>query len=485
LDITKYIQECGAILNTMPDTVLLLDKMGKIVFVNEASLKKYGYDKKDLVGKSFLELEFIPAYSKKIAAENMAKRLKGEQIKPYAISINAADGTPRYNELNAATMDWQGETIEIVVLRDITERRRTEQMLFESAERYRDLFEYANDLIQSVDTSGRYLYVNRMWRETLGYDQHEVDNITMFDVIHPDSLPHCQQLFGRVLEGETLSHVQVTFLTKDNKEIEVEGNVNCAYENGAPIATRGIFRDITKQKSTEEELEKMRRDFASMIVHDLRSPMTSIKGFTDLMSAERLGPISDKQSTALKIMKEAVDKQLALINDYLDLSKMESGQIDIDFQKVDIARPVSAAIRLVEVQAGLKKIALNSKIEAGLPAVLGSEPKLEQVLVNLLTNAVKFTDEGGSIVISAGKSKDAGMIEVSVSDTGIGIAADAMSNLFEKYRQIINSKASEQKGTGLGLVICKLIVEAHGGKIRAESEVGKGSTFYFTVRMAD
>jgi len=479
MDIARYIKECGSILDTMPDTVLLLDKTGKIIFVNEVSLKNYGYAKEAVVGKRFLELDFIPAYSKKIAAENMARRLKGQKVKPYAITINASDGTPRYNELNASTMDWGGETIEIVMLRDITERRRTEQLLFESAERYRDLFEHANDLIQSVDADGHFVYVNKAWKEALGYSQNEVDQMTIFDVIHPSSLPHCQQTFESVLSGEEANNVQATFLTKNGKEIEVEGSVNCRFENGKPVATRGIFRNISTQKQTEDELNKLRRDFASMIVHDLRSPMNSIKGFTDLMAAERLGSISEKQVTALKIMQESVNKQLALINDYLDLSKLESGQIEIDFQRLDISQPVAAAMRLVEVQAGLKNIAVSSKIEPNLPYALGAEAKLEQVLVNLLTNAVKFTGEGGSISVSA--AKDGDVIRVSVSDTGIGIAADEMPHLFEKYRQVITGKAAEQKGTWLGLVISKLIVEAHGGKIWAESVEGEGSTFSFTL----
>lgn len=483
MDISKYIAECGPILNTMPDTVLLLDKTGKIIFVNEIALKNYGYNKEDVVGKNFLELAFIPTDSKKIAAENMAKRLKGEQVKPYAITINASDRTPRYQEVNAATADFGGQMVEIVMLRDITERRRTEQMLFDSAERYRDLFENANDLIQSVDAEGRYLYVNRAWRETLGYSQEEIDRLTMFNIVHPESMPHCQATFEKVMGGEELANVQAKFITKNGKTIEVEGNVNCRFEDGKPMATRGVFRNITQQKRAEQDLEKLKRDFASMIVHDLRSPMTSIKGFTDLMVAGRLGSISEKQVKALKIMQEAVNKQLALINDYMDLSKMESGQIDIDFQRLDVSQPISTAMRLVEVQAGLKNIGLSFEIEPDLPLALGSQAKLEQVLVNLLTNAVKFTNEEGSISVSAVKDDD--MIRVSVTDTGIGIAADQMPLLFEKYRQVITGKADEHKGTGLGLVISKLIVEAHGGVIWAESVEGEGSTFSFTLPIED
>jgi len=484
MDISKYIEECSGILDTIPDMVLILDKTGKILFVNEAPLRAYGYEKKDVQGINFLELEFIPEDSKRVTADNMIKRMRGETVKPYAVCINASDGTPIYHEINATSVDWQGETIDVVIMRDITERRQAEQMLFDSAERYHDLFEHANDLIQSVDMDGRYIYVNRTWRQTLGYSQQDLDNMTFHDVIAPESMEHCQTIFGQVMAGEDVSNVEATFVTKDKRRIVVQGNVNCAYKDGKPVATRGIFRNVTDQKKAEDELEKARRDFASMIVHDLRSPLTSIKGFTDLMAAERLGPISEGQIKALKIIKEAVDKQLSLINDYLDVSKLESGQMEVDLQAVDIRQPIRKAMRLVEVQAGLKNINLTPNIESGLPQVLGAEEKLEQVLLNLLANAVKFTGEGGSIVVSASRAQESDMVQVSVSDTGTGIPADEMPHLFQKYRQLVAAKSNGEKGTGLGLVIARLIVVAHGGRIWAESEINKGSTFHFTVPAA-
>jgi signal transduction histidine kinase len=236
-------------------------------------------------------------------------------------------------------------------------------------------------------------------------------------------------------------------------------------------------------KKSEEEIQKLKQDFASMIVHDLRSPMTAIKGFTDLMATRHLGQITDKQTLALTTMQKSVDTQLSLINDYLDLSRLEAGRMDINLKPLDLNQVITSAVRLVEVLAELENLKLTVEMDPALPFVLGDEAKFEQVLVNLLSNAIKFTDEGGSITISAAAEGD--MMQVSISDTGIGISNDDMPLLFDKYRQIKTGKTSEQKGTGLGLVIAKLIVEAHGGKIWANSEVGKGSTFNFTVPMAE
>ncbi|MBT3362174.1 MAG: HAMP domain-containing histidine kinase [Chloroflexi bacterium] len=236
-------------------------------------------------------------------------------------------------------------------------------------------------------------------------------------------------------------------------------------------------------KKSEDEIQKLKHDFASMIVHDLRGPMTAIKGFTELMATRHLGQITDKQTLALATMQKSVDMQLSLINDYLDLSKLESGRIDIYLKPLDLNQVITSAVRLVEVLAELENIKLTVEMDLTLPFVLGDEAKLEQVLVNLLTNAIKFTDEDGSITVSAATEGD--MMQVSISDTGIGISDDDMPLLFDKYRQVKTGKTSEKKGTGLGLVIAKLIVEAHGGKIWVNSEVGKGSTFNITVPMAE
>jgi len=248
-------------------------------------------------------------------------------------------------------------------------------------------------------------------------------------------------------------------------------------------ATSLLLSSIIERYRSEAETQKLKQDFASMIVHDLRSPMTAIRGFTDLMAAGHLGPISDKQKTAFTTMHKSIDTQLLLINDYLDLAKLESGSIDVDLKPLDLNRIIDSSIELVKVLAVLQDIELTAERESTLPFALGDQAKLEQVLVNLLTNAIKFTDKGGSISVSA--AVDGNMMQVSVSDTGVGIPAEDLPLIFDKYRQVKTGIIDGQKGTGLGLVIAKLIIEAHGGKIWVNSEVGKGSTFNFTVPMAE
>ena len=251
-------------------------------------------------------------------------------------------------------------------------------------------------------------------------------------------------------------------------------------KDGVPIGAVEVFRDIT----ADEKLEELGRHFDSMIVHDLRSPITSMKLYAGLMAAGDLGPLTDHQSNALSRMAGAADRLLGLIEDYLDLARFEAGQLRLDARALKAQDPVIAALYLVEVQASAKGVALSTAFQEGLPQVAGDAGKLEQVVVNLLSNAIRFTSEGGSVTISTRPAPDGASVQVDVSDTGRGISEERLPFIFDRYGQVSAEGGARQKGAGLGLSISKLIVDAHGGKIWASSRLGEGSTFSFTVPIA-
>jgi PAS domain S-box-containing protein len=151
------------------------------------------------------------------------------------------------------------------ILKDVTARTEANVALRESEERYRDLFENANDLIQSVAPDGSIMYVNRAWRKTLGYSEEEIPNLSLFDVIHPDSLPHCMEMFQHVIAGETIGRVEATFVTKDGRTVAVEGGVSCKFKNGNPVATRGIFRDVTEHRQADERVKRSRQTLQAIL----------------------------------------------------------------------------------------------------------------------------------------------------------------------------------------------------------------------------
>jgi len=217
-----------------------------------------------------------------------------------------------------------------------------------------------------------------------------------------------------------------------------------------------------------------------MIAHDLRSPLTAVMSVAAFLQDGLVGPINEEQWKWLAKIEAQSRNLVALVNDFLDVSKLEAGHIDLVKEETDLKDLIQNGLDIYLILAQNKKISLRSYADP-LPLRIKADPRrLEQVFANLLNNAIKFTSEGGTIEVGVSQ-EGASEVKVWVKDNGVGIPADEIGGLFEKYRQTTSGKTAEQKGTGLGLVICKMIVEAHGGKIWVESEEGKGSTFTFTL----
>ncbi|HXG51277.1 MAG TPA: ATP-binding protein [candidate division Zixibacteria bacterium] len=236
---------------------------------------------------------------------------------------------------------------------------------------------------------------------------------------------------------------------------------------------------LRNEIAARERAQSALADFTAMIAHDLRSPLNQVMGVSELMADGVFGPVTDEQKRWLTKSTETARQLVSLVNDFLDLSKLESGRMELALEETEPESMIDRALDTCRLRAREKAIELRKAVDAQLPRLRVDARRLEQVLMNLLDNAVKFTPAGGRIEIGAA-SRPA-EVEFWVRDNGVGIPAEEMSALFEKYRQTASGKASKHKGTGLGLVICKMIVEAHGGRIRAESRPGEGATFSFTV----
>jgi signal transduction histidine kinase len=213
--------------------------------------------------------------------------------------------------------------------------------------------------------------------------------------------------------------------------------------------------------------------------HELRTPLTAIIGFSEMLSQKLFGELNDKQSEYIDDIVSSGRHLLSLINDILDLSKVEAGRMELDLAKFDLPTAIDNALILIRERATRHGISLQHRVEERLGEVLGDERKFKQILLKLLSNAVKFTPEGGRIDIDAALTN--GAVEVSVSDTGCGIAPENQETIFEEFRQVGTDDSKKREGTGLGLTLTRKFVELHGGKIWVESEIGKGSTFTFTL----
>jgi signal transduction histidine kinase len=212
--------------------------------------------------------------------------------------------------------------------------------------------------------------------------------------------------------------------------------------------------------------------------HELRTPLNAIIGFSEVLAEGMFGEINDKQAEYLRDILESGRHLLSLINDILDLSKIEAGRMELELEDFDLLGAVENALTLVRERAGRRGIALGRAIDERVGTIRADERKVKQVLLNLLSNAIKFTPEGGRVDVRAAV-KDT-TLEVSVADTGVGIAPDDQETVFEEFRQV-GTAAKKVEGTGLGLALSRKFIELHGGRIWVKSEVGVGSTFTFTL----
>ena len=282
-------------------------------------------------------------------------------------------------------------------------------------------------------------------------------------------------------DGEVLGIIQLATRTPrrfKNEEVslwETIGN-----HVGVAVQRAQLYEETKRQARELEKASKLQADFSAMIAHDLRSPLMNITGVTEVMLDGMFGPVTEEQKKWLLRVQANSHNLIDLVSDFLDLSKLESGYVNVSKQVISVTDLVRKSIESFQVVASNKKVRVAEAIEASLPSIFADPQRLEQVLNNLISNAIKFTGDGGEVKVGAALAETRG-IRVWVQDSGEGIPTDEISELFQKYRQGGNANNSNHKGTGLGLVICKMIVEAHGGTIWVESEQGQGSIFSFSL----
>jgi signal transduction histidine kinase len=253
------------------------------------------------------------------------------------------------------------------------------------------------------------------------------------------------------------------------------------FADQAAIAIENVrlFNEIQAQSQQLEVASRHKSEFLANMSHELRTPLNAIIGFTDVMLEEMFGPLNDKQKEYLEDVRNSGAHLLTLINDILDLSKIEAGRVELEMAEFSFPDALENALTLVRERATRHGISLAADVAGDVGWITADERKLKQVLVNLLANAVKFTPDGGRVTVKARRLN--GEIEVAVHDTGIGVATDDQERIFDEFQQVGRDPERSREGTGLGLTLAKRFVELHGGRIWVESEVGKGSTFTFAL----
>jgi signal transduction histidine kinase len=252
-----------------------------------------------------------------------------------------------------------------------------------------------------------------------------------------------------------------------------------ATQSALALQNARLFHEVEDKSRLLEAASRHKSEFLANMSHELRTPLNAILGFSEVLAERMFGEVNEKQAEYLQDILSSGRHLLSLINDILDLSKVEAGRLELELGRFHLPTALDNALTLVRERATRHGITLTQTVDSGVGNIAADERKVKQILLNLLSNAVKFTPEGGRVGLTATVAD--GVTTIAVSDTGIGIAPEDQATIFEEFRQVGRDDARKQEGTGLGLTLAKKFVELHGGRIWVQSEVGKGSTFTFTL----
>jgi signal transduction histidine kinase len=285
--------------------------------------------------------------------------------------------------------------------------------------------------------------------------------------------------------GDELNDPMVAEIQRQNRDlVAVLGELEEKREELEEVNQRlkENNQELNEANAKLRELAEMKEEFLALTTHDLRSPLTVISGVINFFTSGRLGELSPEQKNMVAMMERNTQSLIELVNDLLDASKLESGTMRLDVAAIDLRGVVNELRENMEPLAREKGLTLEDKLPEDLPPVEADRAKLRRILINLLSNAVKFTNRGGRVAVGAEQLD--GRVLITVSDTGVGIAQEDVDRLFDKYEQARSRATRGEKGTGLGLYITRQLVELHGSKIEVKSEIGRGSTFTFTLPVA-
>lgn len=481
------------------DGIALISKK-RFVLVNDSFVRMFGYrSASEIIGQD--PLDFMDA--KDI-----------QRVKTYIDSIDEGKDFPtRYDftakrrnnstfeiEISVSTYETDEEKFIVWVLRDVTEEKKAQDAMQISEERYRSISENINESFWTGGiVNGELIteFFTPAIKKISGYsnDEYVKDSMLWKKVIHPDDLEELENRLQKFFadQARTFESFEYRILDLLGNTIWIENKINLKRNvKGEIQKVYGTISDITLAKKADEDLKKSARDlkelnetkdrFISIISHDLRTPFTSILGFTDFLLTEEDLP-KDKQEQYVKFIQESAKSMLGLVNSLLDWTRLQTGRIKFEPERINSRIVVQKVIQILSGAAIQKNISLISEIDKDI-FIHADENLLLQAFNNLVSNAIKFTKDGGSIRISANVNVEKRQIEFAVKDEGVGIRSEDLPKLFKVDAKFTMPGTAGEKGSGLGLSLVHDIITKHGGEIWVKSEVGKGTQFIFSMPVA-
>lgn len=459
-----------ALVDNAVDVLCSIDAAGIFTNVSPSSESVWGYKDSELVGKCFTEIIIEDDIEDTLNALDTIK-LSASSM-PIENRVVCPDG--KIISVLWSVFWSESEDILYCVAHDITARKMFEKVLKESEERTRTIMESLPVGLVVIDENGKIRLANKKTESMFGSRQSDLVGRNLSTLLKSNDTPPKEGWMEELINSSSGHIMELSAVRRDNLfEFPVELSSNKT-QMGNKDAHLVAMLDVSER----HEIERLKREFVAMVSHDLKTPLSSVRGMLVLLSAGAAGELPPKAGPIVQSAEEQLERLIKLINDLLDVQKMESGKFSVELKDVSIRALLEESFDAVEQVADDSGVTIE--ISGGDERVLADPDRILQVIINLLSNAIKFSPRESKVNMRIVNEAD--FVEVRVEDQGRGIKKEFQETIFERFKQVEKLDSTEKKGTGLGLAICKMIVEEHGGSIGVVSEDGTGSTFWFRLK---
>jgi PAS domain S-box-containing protein len=482
--VEKHMQLLSQIVQQMGDAVILSDNKGCIHYVNQAFCEMYGYNEDEVIGKPASILSGASDGGHGFSGDEAAEAISREGIFRTEYQDRRKDGVRFWvsNTFGPVYLDNLEEPYWLGIVRDISDRKRMEEKLQRETAKLSAMISVMEEGVVFADAQDRIVEVNPYFSQFLGVDRDDIIGKTLWD-LHPDEVTDKLREYLQRFRSKPDSSPVVVQRSIGNAEVVLR--IQPIYRNGNYDGVLLNVLDVTELVTAKQEAERANRaksEFLANMSHEIRTPMNGIIGMTELALDTKLDA---EQRDYLDTVRSSADSLLDLLNDILDFSKIEAGKLDLEDTDFSLHDIVGDMMRTLAIRADQKGLELAYHISPDIPdGLVGDHGRLRQILVNLIGNAIKFTDRGEVVMEVKRESQgdDGILLHFTIADTGIGIPPERQKQIFNLFTQADGSITRKYGGTGLGLSISSQLVQMMGGLIWVESETGIGSKFHFTAR---